>query len=82
MLEYTSHAHRQAYNLAVKTIEKLERQVLAQLDALVPLDWKRASKSLIVGLCIRRLSLYYRRTMLYWKAFAGTSPLFSSNCFQ
>lgn len=74
----------QLFKFAAEKIEELEREVLTQLDDLVP-DYRdkplHADRALIVGLCIRRLSLYYRRIMLRYKQFKdGMSPPFSSSC--
>jgi len=73
-----SQVRSQLFMLAAKRIEELEREVLEQLDGLVPQCRAKplqADNALMVGLCIRRLSLYYRRTMLRYKQFnKGTSP--------
>jgi hypothetical protein len=82
MFTLTRDAHSRLLNLIAEKTEELERQVLVQIDALVPSNRKHASKSLVVGLCIRRLSLYYRRIMLYCKGFASTPPSCSSTCFK
>jgi len=73
-----SQVRSQLFILAAERIEELEREVLEQLDRLVPQCRDKplqADQALMVGLCIRRLSLYYRRIMLRYKQFEkGPSP--------
>ena len=71
---------RQIFVQAAKGIEELEKEVLKQLDTLInavsPLRQKKSlswdyqcSDPVIVGFCIRRLALQYRRTMERYKQF-------------
>lgn len=79
-----THIRAELFKLAVKMIEELEEEVMIQLDNLVP-DYRECKlhphHRLIVGLCIRRLSLHYRSIVLRYKHSEGSkSPPSSSDC--
>ena len=66
----------QLFKLSAQSIEQFEIRILASIDELLPANRKsnkEISDPLILGLCVRRLSLHYRRIMLRYQQFNGTS---------
>jgi hypothetical protein len=62
----SQRARTQIFHQAIKGIEKYEPLVLETLDRLV--SRKRYTKNpVILGLCVRRLSLFYRHIMARYK---------------
>jgi hypothetical protein len=71
-------------------IEEQEREVLHELDKNVPgynQKHEKAHEALLIGLCIRRLSLYYRRTAKRYRQFGSSKsrpsfPLFLTDFYD
>jgi hypothetical protein len=63
----------QLFSIAANAIEDTEKELLKNIDDLVhgprPYRDYKPSNPVILGLCIRRLSLYYRRIMMRYKSF-------------
>lgn len=77
--EMPYHIRSQLFTLAAEAIQKLEDLILQGIDSFLPARAKarvmaNIPNPLVLGLCARRLSLYYRRIMMRYKQFGeGTS---------
>jgi len=61
----------QLFKQAATGLESLEKLVLPEIDLLLP-AWRVKANTpnpLILGLCVRRLALHYRRSMVRYKQF-------------
>ncbi|TAQ91046.1 hypothetical protein B7494_g666 [Chlorociboria aeruginascens] len=61
-------ARKQIFLQAIKAITKNEKYVLGELDRLVSSRNQIGYDPVVLGLCVRRLSLYYRHIMARYKA--------------
>jgi hypothetical protein len=78
----TMRVRNQLFRIAASALEEIEPRVLYAIDSGMygrKLD-RYFRNPTILGLCIRRLSLYYRRIMMRYRSFGSSKALIQNFC--